>query len=263
MERIKRKLTLQWRRMRLKANKSCLEGDAICVNGVTVTYGNVVALWQINLDVSRGEYLGIAGPNASGKTTLFKTILGLTKPVEGQVSIYGNLLKNLPKKTINKIAYVPQAHQIDQFFPAKVKDVVLMGRYGINFLGCPLKKDDHEKVNDELKFVGMLEQKDRPIGHLSGGQLQKVLIARSLVRQPEILLLDEPTSNLDFKITQEITELITKLHKERNLTVMTINHNLDLLRENIDRLVILNKRIIYDGPPNGELVDQILYKTFF
>lgn len=247
----------------MRSEKMCEEGDAICVNGVTVTYGDVVALWQINLDISRGDYIGIAGPNASGKTTLFKTILGLKKPVEGQVSIYGKPVGKLPKKTINKIAYVPQAHQIDQFFPAKVKDVVLMGRYGINFLGSPLKKEDYQKMEDELRFVGMYEQRNRPIGHLSGGQQQKVLIARSLVRKPEILLLDEPTSNLDFKITKEITELITRLHKERNLTVLTINHNLDLLREDINRLVILNKRIIYDGPPYGEKVDKILYNTFF
>ncbi|TXT66401.1 MAG: High-affinity zinc uptake system ATP-binding protein ZnuC [Promethearchaeota archaeon] len=247
----------------MRSKQMCEEGDAICVNGVTVTYGDVVALWQINLDVSHGDYIGIAGPNASGKTTLFKTILGLKNPVEGEVSIYGKPVGNLPKKTLNKIAYVPQAHQIDQFFPAKVKDVVLMGRYGINFLGSPLKKEDYEKMEEELKFVGMYEQKSRPIGHLSGGQQQKVLIARSLVREPEILLLDEPTSNLDFKITKEITELITKLHDERNLTVLTINHNLDLLREDIDRLIILNKRIIYDGPPHGEKVDEILYSTFF
>jgi ABC-type Mn2+/Zn2+ transport system ATPase subunit len=247
----------------MKSKQICEQGDAICVNGVTVTYGDVVALWQINLDVSRGDYIGIAGPNASGKTTLFKTILGLKQPVEGQVSIYGKPVGNLPKKTLNKIAYVPQAHQIDQFFPAKVQDVVLMGRYGITFLGCPLKKKDYKRAEEELKFVGMYEQKNRPIGHLSGGQQQKVLIAKSLVRDPEILLLDEPTSNLDFKITKEITELITKLHDERNLTVLTINHNLDLLREDINRLVILNKRIIYDGPPYGEKVDKILYSTFF
>lgn len=249
--------------MRIKEQMMCLEGDAICINGVTVTYGNVVALWQINLDVSKGEYIGIAGPNASGKTTLFKTILGLIKPVEGQVSVYGKPVGNLSKKLINKIGYIPQAHQITQYFPAKVRDVVLMGRYGFNFLGSPLKSKDYERMENELKFIGMYEQRNRPIGHLSGGQQQKVLIARALVREPEILMLDEPTSNLDFKITKEITELITQLHEERDLTVLTINHNLDLLREDIDRLVILNKSIIYDGPPYTEEVDEILYKTFF
>jgi ABC-type Mn2+/Zn2+ transport system ATPase subunit len=249
--------------MRIKEQMSCLEGDAICVNGATVTYGDVVALWQINLDVSKGQYIGIAGPNASGKTTLFKTILGLIEPVEGQVSVYGKPVKNLPKKLINKIAYVPQAHQIEQYFPAKVKDVVLMGRYGFSFLGRTLKPKDYERMENELKFVGMYDQRNRPIGHLSGGQQQKVLIARALVREPEILMLDEPTSNLDFKITMEITELITQLHKKRDLTVLTINHNLDLLRKDIDRLVVINKSIIYDGPPYAKEVDEILHKTFF
>ncbi len=126
----------------MKSKNICIEGDAICLNGLTVTYGDLVALWQVNLDVARGDYIGIAGPNASGKTTLFKTILGLKKPVEGEVSIYGKPVGKLSKQTLNKIAYVPQAHHIDQFFPAKVKDVVLMGRYGILFLGSPLKKED-------------------------------------------------------------------------------------------------------------------------
>ncbi|MBD3194128.1 MAG: ATP-binding cassette domain-containing protein [Candidatus Lokiarchaeota archaeon] len=247
----------------IKEEKVCLMGDAICVNGVTVTYGDVVALWQINLDISEGEYIGIAGPNASGKTTLFKTILGLIDPVEGQVRVYGKPIGNLRKKLLNKIAYVPQAHQIEQFFPAKVKDVVLMGRYGFNFLGSPLRSKDYQKMEEELKFVGMYKQRNRPIGHLSGGQQQKALIARALVRDPEILMLDEPTSNLDFKITKEITDLITQLHDERELTVLTINHNLDLLREDIDRLVVLNKTIVYDGPPYAEKVDEILYQTFF
>lgn len=243
-------------------NYECAVGDAICVNGVTVTYGDTVALWQVNIDVSKGDYIGIVGPNASGKTTLFKTILGLKTPIEGDIKIFGKSVNDLPKKIINKIAYVPQANQIEPFFPAKVKDVVLMGRYGFNFIGSPLKKRDYERMEEELEFVGLLDQQDRPIGQLSGGQQQKVLIARALVRDPEILMLDEPTSNLDFKITREITSLVTNLHEERNLTVLTINHNLDLLRKYIDRLVILNKTIIYDGSPYAENVDKILYNTF-
>lgn len=246
----------------IMAKYECAVGDAICVNGVTVTYGDTVALWQVNLDVSKGDYIGIAGPNASGKTTLFKTILGLKTPIEGGVKIFGKSVDDLPKKIVNKIAYVPQAHQIEPYFPAKVKDVVLMGRYGFNFIGSPLKSTDYERMEEELAFVGMLDQQDKPIGQLSGGQQQKVLIARALIRDPEILMLDEPTSNLDFKITREITSLVTDLHKRRNLTVLTINHNIELLRKDIDRLVILNKTIIYDGPPHEEDVDEILYNTF-
>jgi len=242
--------------------QSCKEGDAICMNGVTVIYGDTVALWQVNLDVGIGDYIGIAGPNASGKTTLFKTILGLKKPVEGEVSVFGKPVQKLSKKIKKKIAYVPQAHNIQQFFPASVKDVVLMGRFALNSLGGRIKSEDQEIVEQELKFIGMWDQRKKPIGQLSGGQLQKVLIARALVKNPQILLLDEPTSNLDFKMTKEITDLITSLNKKRNFTILTINHNLDLLREDITRLVVINKKILYDGNPHNNEVDQILINTF-
>lgn len=252
--------------LKYSAPNLCIEGSIICINGVTVTYRDVVALWQINLDIIKGEYLGIAGPNGSGKTTLLKTILGLIEPIEGQVSIYGQPIsykKRTSNKILKKIAYVPQAHQIDSFFPASVKDVVLMGRYGLNGIGKRLSEEDFDLARRELETIGMWEQKDRPIGHLSGGQQQKVLIARALVRDPEILLLDEPTSNLDFKITKEIFDLITNLHKTRDLTVVSINHNLKSLRQNVDRLVILNRTILYEGNPNAPQVDEIIQYTFF
>jgi len=245
---------------------SCIEGSMICINGVTVTYRDVVALWQINLDIIKGEYIGIAGPNGSGKTTLLKAILGLVEPIEGQISIYGQPIsykKRTSNEILKKIAYVPQVHQIDSFFPASVEDVVLMGRYGLAGLGKRLNKEDYDFTRRELETIGMWEQKDRPIGHLSGGQQQKVLIARALVREPEILLLDEPTSNLDFKITKEIFDLITNLHKTRDLTVVSINHNLKFLRQNVNRLVILNKAILYEGDPNAPQVDKIIQYTFF
>ncbi len=245
---------------------ACLEGDAICINGLTVLYGDVVALWQINLDVSKGDYVGIAGPNAAGKTTLLKAILGLIEPLEGQISILGTNIHNgkaKSKEILKKVAYVPQVHKIDNFFPASVLDVVLMGRYSMNGLGSRLKEIDYKITEEEIRKIGMWNQRERPIGHLSGGQQQKVLIARALAKEPEILLLDEPTSNLDFKITREISELITNLHKERNLTVITINHNLKLLRQEVERFVILNKAIVYEGPPDSPIVDEVIDKTFF
>ena len=246
------------------AYKACEKGTAICLNGVTVTYQDVLALWQINLDVKKGEYVGIAGPNGSGKTTLLKTILGLIEPLEGQVSIYGIPINhNDNKEILKKIAYVPQVHQIDPFFPASVEDVVLMGRYGLKRLGQKIDNADMELVENELRTIGLWEEKYRPIGHLSGGQQQKALIARALVREPEILLLDEPTSNLDFKITKEIMDIIKYLHETRELTILAVHHNLKLMRTDIERMVILNKTIVFDGDPNDSDIDEIIQKTFF
>ncbi len=242
---------------------SCKEGDVICLNGVTVAYRDVLALWEINLDITKGEYIGIAGPNGSGKTTLLKTILGLIKPIEGQVSIYGTPINDNHGDILKKIAYVPQAHQIDPFFPASVEDVAMMGRFGLNGYGKKISEMDQKIVEEELKAVGMWEQRRRPIGHLSGGQQQKALIVRALVREPEILLLDEPTSNLDFKITKEIMDIITNLHQTRDLTILSINHNLELMRIDVGRFLIMNKAIVYDGPPSNPEVDKIIRKTFF
>ncbi|MHA1762771.1 MAG: metal ABC transporter ATP-binding protein [Promethearchaeota archaeon] len=245
------------------AHQLCEEGTAICLNGVTVTYQDVLALWQVNLDVSLGQYVGIAGPNGSGKTTLLKTILGLIKPQEGQVSIYGLPIDHDNKEILKKIAYVPQAHQIDPFFPATVEDVVLMGRQGLKRLGQRIDKKDMELVEKELKTIGLWKERNRPIGHLSGGQQQKTLIARALVREPEILLLDEPTSNLDFKITKEIMDIINYLHETRELTILAVHHNLKLMRADVERMIILDKAIVYDGSPNNPEVDEIIQKTFF
>jgi len=236
----------------------------IGLRNVTVVYGRYVALYDITLDVYEGEIIGICGPNGSGKTTLFKTIVGLLKPITGDLHLFGEkIVNNIPKEIKYKIGYVPQFQPFDRNFPALVKDVVEMGRYGKAGIGKALTKKDKEIVNKALKMVGIEKLSERPIGHLSGGQQQKVLIAQALATEAEILLLDEPTSALDFKMTEELMELLDYLNRRYNLTILTINHNMELLQKFSHRIICLNKAIAYDGPPKTKELDEAIRKIFF
>ncbi len=237
----------------------------ICLRDISVAYGKIIAIYRINLDVEKGEFLGILGPNGSGKTTLLKTIVGLNRPIEGEMSLYGKKIENgrIPKELKFKLGYVPQFTGFDRNFPALVEDVLMMGRYSKIGLFRGPKKIDYEKVDEALELVGMKYMKKRPIGHLSGGQQQKVMIAQALATSPEILLLDEPTSALDFKMTKDVMDVLMDLNKNHGITIVTINHNLKLLKSYTKRVVALNRFIIYDGPSNDERFDKAIDEIYY
>ncbi|MHA1839165.1 MAG: metal ABC transporter ATP-binding protein, partial [Candidatus Ranarchaeia archaeon] len=201
------------------------QSPIICVRDIAVAYQENVAIFDVNLDVYAGEFYGICGPNGSGKTTLLKTLLGVLQPIRGQIHIFGKKLdKATQRNLLGKIGYVPQMHTVDRNFPALVEDVVMMGRYGqMGLLRWPNKRDK-KAVEDALSAVQMERFATRPFGHLSTGQQQKILIARGLARNPEILFLDEPTASLDFKIARSILQLIQQLHRERDLTTIMVSH---------------------------------------
>ena len=225
------------------------------LKSVNLGYGNHVILSDLDLTINHGEYVGIIGPNGSGKTTFLRAILGLILPLNGQIVIDG---KPLDKKAKNKIGYVPQNIKIDKEFPLSVKEAVLMGRYPqIGVLRVP-RKQDKDAVQKALHQVHMEQYKDRPIGHLSGGEQQKIMIARALARQPEMLLLDEPTSALDFQMTQSVFTLVHELNQKYNLTIVMVHHNVELIRKSCHRLIIFDETIRFDGNPQDERADQII-----
>lgn len=235
------------------------------IKNLTVAYEDILALYNVNLKVFKGEHIGITGPNASGKTSLLKAILGIISPSTGSVEIFNHDItkKKLPKKLKHKIAYVPQSTIVDKNFPALVEEVVMMGRYAQIGIFRPITSYDKTIVKQALGHMGMLDFAKRPIGHLSGGQQQKVMIARALAQEPEIILLDEPTSSLDFKIIQELGELIENLHDQMNLTIIEVNHNLQLLRNLCDRLIVINTTIIWQGSATSPDFDAVINKIFF
>jgi len=215
---------------------------AVELDDVSVNYGELEALKNINLKVAEGAFLGIIGPNGGGKTTLLKVILGLIEPQKGRVKVMGYPLNEV----VDQIGYVPQISNFDRSFPISVLDVVLMARLGgrVRFFH-QYQKEDIKKAEAVLEQLNLLHLKDRQIGKLSGGQLQRVLIARGLTVEPEILLLDEPTANVDASSTSQIYELLKELNKDK--TIIVVTHDLAAVSSYFDSLACLNEKLYHHG----------------
>ncbi len=218
----------------------------IDVRNVTLKYDNNIALNNISFTVEQKEFLGVLGPNGAGKSSLFKVILGILKPQSGEVCI--------SEKT--NISYVAQSVSFDKSFPIKVIDVIMMG-----FLGKKIKffrgysKKEINKANNVMKKLGILDLKDRQIGELSGGQLQKVLIGRALVSDPHLILLDEPTASLDTDAKTEIFELLKELNS--NMAIILVSHDLNMACKYIDKALIIDREIVYYGEPDDEGIGYV------
>ncbi len=212
------------------------------------------AIKGINLTLKRNELVYVVGPNASGKTTLLETINGLLPPFKGKVSVFGLDVQSNGQKIRCQIGYVPQDFMVKPGEPYKSLDVVLMGLYGqIGFLHHAEEKDKKNAL-EAMKLIGIEELADRPMGKLSGGQQQKVMLARALAKNPKILLLDEPFSNLDPDSRGQIPSLITKLHKEKDLTTLIVTHDIHHMLDSCNRVVVVTDgRIMFDGTPKNAL----------
>ena len=219
--------------------------EIISLKDIWVYFDSVVVLQNINLTVREGEFLGIIGPNGGGKTTLLKVILGLIRPAQGEVKVFGKD----PAKARGLIGYVPQYSFFDLSFPISVFDTVLMGRYqGI------LKRysiEDKKAATDALKAVDMWELKDEPIGQLSGGQRQRVFLARAIARQPKLLLLDEPTTSIDPQIQESFYKMLLELKKK--MTIVMVTHDISAVSVYVDKVACLNRELFYHGSKNKTL----------
>ena len=215
---------------------------AVELKNISVKYGDLDALKNINIQVPEGAFLGIIGPNGGGKTTLLKVVLGLIDPVEGEVKIFGHSLG----QAVDQIGYVPQVSNFDRSFPISVLDVVLMARLGgkVRFFH-QYKKEDKKKAETVLNQLNLLHLKDRQIGKLSGGQLQRVLIARGLAIEPEILLLDEPTASVDASSSSQIYELLKELNEKK--TIIVVTHDMAAVSSYFDSLACLNEKLYHHG----------------
>ncbi len=201
--------------------------------------------------------VGIIGPNGAGKSTLLKSALGLVSPLSGRIEFFSSPLE----KVRQRIAYVPQRESVDWDFPITALEVVLMGRYGrLGWLGR-LKKADREAALRALDLVGLAPFADRQISQLSGGQQQKLFLARALVQNPEIYLLDEPFAGVDLATEKEIVELLKK-QKEEGKTIFVVHHDLPTVEEYFDWVIMLNTRLIACGPTQEVYTKDNLAKTF-
>lgn len=210
--------------------------------------GKSEVLSDVSLKVHRGDYLGLIGPNGAGKTTLLKIMLGLLRPSMGSVKLFGKNLNEF--KEWDKIGYVPQkAASFDNNFPATVEEVVRMGRSAKRGLFRFFQNEDFVAVEKALKAVDMLQYKNSLIGDLSGGQQQRVFIARALAVEPEVIFLDEPTVGVDAKTKKEFYDLLQKLNRDFDLTLILISHDMDVVTKEAMHVAYINKTLVYHGSP--------------
>ncbi len=237
-------------------------------SGVTLGYPGVIALHDIDFEIHPGEFIGIIGPNGSGKSTLLKGVLGLLKPMAGEIVFHGDDFSKLSglKKHLNlirrRIGYVPQKNKNDLHFPATVKEVVLMGLYSQIGWFHPVQKIHREKTLESLKLVGMAEFCNRPIGELSGGQQQKVMIARALVSNPDLLMLDEPTASIDVYAQNMILETLERLNREQRITILMVSHDINEIVHFCDKILLLNGGFSKFGIPNQVLTKENLKSVY-
>ena len=211
--------------------------EIVRLTNVWVNYDDVSVLEGIDLSIKQRDLIGVIGPNGSGKTTLLKIILGLLRPHRGEVAVFGHS----PEISRRYIGYVPQHVQLDPEFPISVLDVALMGRLGHGNLFSRYDQDDKRRASEALTTVGMFHLRDRQIGSLSGGQLQRVLIARALASNPRLLLLDEPTASIDRETAEEFHTLLEKLTEE--MSIILVSHDITALAHHANRIVFMNRKI--------------------
>jgi ABC-type Mn2+/Zn2+ transport system ATPase subunit len=226
-------------------------------SNVQLGYGRKPVLTALNFDIQRGDFFGIVGPNGAGKTTLLKAILGLLKPLQGEISFPEN--ERGQKKSIG---YVPQHASIDEIFPITALDMVLMGRYAKMGIFKHPKSCDYELAGKMLKNVGMETLANRNYRELSGGQKQRTLIARAMVGEPDILILDEPVEGMDIQGERAIMELIRTLHSEYALTVVLVSHDLNIVANYVKTLSIIHNNNLKLGPVDSILNEETMARVY-
>jgi zinc transport system ATP-binding protein len=210
---------------------------AVELSDVDVRLGGRLVLESVDFRVDRGEFLAIIGPNGGGKTTLFRLLLGLVRAERGKVRVLGGD----PEAARGRVGYVPQFVHFDRDFPIRVLDVVRMGRLGNRRSLLPFRSGDTRAAREVLGQLKIADLEDRQVGRLSGGQLQRVLIARALVLSPEILLLDEPTASLDIFSAEGFYELLRELATK--MTVILVSHDVGTVSAHVQSIACLNRRV--------------------
>lgn len=227
------------------------------IKDLVVAYEEKPVLENLNLDIYEGDLIALVGPNGAGKSTLIKSILQFLKPITGSIKIKGESYK-LHKK---EIAYVPQRGSVDWDFPTTLFDVVEMGSYGRVGFFKRVSKKEKENVLKVLKEVDMVEFKDRQISELSGGQQQRAFLARALLQNSDIYLMDEPFQGVDAKTEKAIINILKKLRDEKK-TVVVVHHDLQTVSEYFDKVALINKKVISFGKIEEVFTKENIDKTY-
>jgi ABC-type Mn2+/Zn2+ transport system ATPase subunit len=230
---------------------------SLTIHDLAVSYGPLVALAGVNVTVDPGDIVGVIGPNGSGKSTLLKAIAGIVPVRGGQITHAGKRLRQRHAH----IAYVPQSEDVNWDFPLSAHDVVMMGRFrSIGWLRRP-GKDDHAQADAALEQVGLAGMGHRHISQFSGGQQQRIFLARAIVQQPEIVLLDEPMTGIDVRNRAVLHGMIEEFSKNGAIVLMA-THDLDEVRHQANSVLCLNRRMIAYGPTATTYTPATLKATF-
>ncbi|MDH3215458.1 MAG: ABC transporter ATP-binding protein [Candidatus Krumholzibacteria bacterium] len=220
------------------AKGDMMKKRAVTISDVSFSYDGVSALENVNLNIEEREFTAIIGPNGGGKTTLIKLMMGLLQPQMGSIVVFGVP----PWSARRRFAYVPQHPRLDYEFPVTVMDVVLMGRLGSTARIGPYRSADRESAMRALDVVGCSNLYKRSFAALSSGQRQRSLIARALAAQPDILILDEPTANLDPTVQNDLYELLHELNKE--MTVIIVSHDVGFVSKYVHKVACVNRQVV-------------------
>lgn len=228
---------------------------AIEISDIDVYYGEVRALKNVSITMNSGDYLAIMGPNGGGKSTFLKSILGLISIYKGYIKIFGKK----GRENLHLIGYVPQISDVDKDFPITLIEAVLLGtqKTGLSWFHR-YRKEDIENAKEFIEMVGLNGMEKRRISQLSGGEFQKMLIARALITKPRILILDEPTASVDVKSSRDIYDLLGKLNKD--ITILLATHNVLAISPYVKDLACLNETLVYHGEPS--LTEDIVNKMY-
>lgn len=220
--------------------------NIISAKGLCFQYNSTEVLTDVSFDLEKGEYLGIVGPNGSGKTTLTRLILGFLKPSKGSISVFDTNPSQFTEW--HRVGYLPQKNSSSgSHFPATVKEIVALGLLSKKRSPKKIDRYDLMSIDKSLDSMGILNIKDELIGELSGGQLQRVLIAKAMVNEPDLLILDEPTTAIDPEIRERFFDILNKLNRENHLTIIIVTHDIGTIGRYASRLLYLDKKVIFFG----------------
>ena len=225
----------------------------ITLENVSFAYEKVSVLDNVSLNVQRGEFMGVVGPNGGGKSTLLKIILGLIKPRKGRVTVLGKS----PEKGRKSIGYVAQYASFRREFPITVEETVLLGLLGKTRPWFGYTAGERALAQQAMIEAQILDLQARQLGTLSGGQFQRVLIARSLIANPDIIILDEPTANVDVRMEENIFDLLKRLNERA--TIIVVSHDVGFISEYVNRVACLNKTLVCHETSaiSGDMIEQI------
>jgi zinc transport system ATP-binding protein len=221
------------------------------VEGISFAYDSDPILDRVSLEIRPGEFVALVGPNGSGKSTLLKVMLGLLEPLAGRATLFGVSPGRFRDR--GRLGYVPQRPALGQDLPATVEEVISMGRLSARGWHTRVSPTDREEVEHALETVGLLDLRDRRVRELSAGQQQRVFIARALTSRPDLLVLDEPIAGVDAESQRRFRDSLTHLIGEHAAAVLLVSHELGVVAEEIDRVVVLRRQVQFDGSPD-ELV---------